>query len=70
MKPYLGAIWAVVRKDVMLELRTKDFVVSVFVFSLLVIVIFSFAIEPAPQLVERVAPGYCGRPSSSAASWG
>ena len=57
MKPYLGAIWAVVRKDVMLELRTKDFVVSVFVFSLLVIVIFSFAIEPSPQLVERVAPG-------------
>ena len=57
MKPYFGAIWAIVRKDVMLELRTKDFVVSVFVFSLLVIVIFSFAIEPSPQLVERVAPG-------------
>ena len=41
----------------MLELRTKDFVVSVFVFSLLVILIFSFAIEPTPQVVERVAPG-------------
>ena len=57
MKPYFGAVWAIVRKDVMLELRTKDFVVSVFVFSLLVIVIFSFAIEPTQQLVERVAPG-------------
>ena len=57
MKPYFGAVWAIVRKDVMLELRTKDFVVSVFVFSLLVIVIFSFAIEPTPQVVERVAPG-------------
>lgn len=57
MKLYFGAIWAIVRKDVMLELRTKDFVVSVFVFSLLVILIFSFAIEPSPQLVERVAPG-------------
>ncbi len=57
MKSYLGAIWAIVRKDMMLELRTKDFVVSVFVFSLLVIVIFSFAIEPTPQIVERVAPG-------------
>ena len=57
MKSYLGAVWAIVRKDVMLELRTKDFVVSVLVFSLLVIVIFSFAIEPSPQIVERVAPG-------------
>ena len=57
MKLYFGAIWTIVRKDVMLELRTKDFVVSVFVFSLLVILIFSFAIEPSPQLVERVAPG-------------
>ncbi len=57
MKLYFGAIWAIVRKDVMLELRTKDFVVSVFVFSLLVILIFSFAIEPSPQLVARVAPG-------------
>lgn len=57
MKSYFGAIWAIVRKDVMLELRTKDFVVSVFVLSLLVILIFSFAIEPSPQLVERVAPG-------------
>ena len=57
MKSYFRAVWAIVRKDVMLELRTKDFVVSVFVFSLLVIVIFSFAIEPTPQVVERVAPG-------------
>ena len=57
MKAYLAAVWAIVRKDVMLELRTKDFVVSVFVFSLLVILIFSFAIEPTPQVVERVAPG-------------
>ena len=57
MRSYLGAVWAIVRKDVMLELRTKDFVVSVFVFSLLVILIFSFAIEPTPQVVERVAPG-------------
>lgn len=57
MKSYFGAIWAIVRKDVMLELRTKDFVVSVVVFSLLVIVIFSFAIEPTPQVVARVAPG-------------
>jgi heme exporter protein B len=48
---------AIVRKDLLLELRTKDIVVSVLVFALLVIVVFSFAIDPTPQLVALVAPG-------------
>ena len=57
MRAYLGAIWAIAWKDVMLEMRTKDFVVSVFVFSLLVIVIFNFAVEPTPEVVGLAAPG-------------
>ena len=57
MKEYFGAVWAVVWKDVRLEMRTKDFVVSVFVFSLLVIVMFNFAIEPTPETVDLAAPG-------------
>jgi heme exporter protein B len=48
---------AIVWKDLLLELRTKDIVVSVLVFALLVIVVFSFAINPTPQLVALVAPG-------------
>ncbi|MCX8214666.1 MAG: heme exporter protein CcmB, partial [SAR202 cluster bacterium] len=57
MKAYLGPILALVWKDILLELRTKDIVVSVLVFSLLVIVVFNFAIEPSPANVGIVAPG-------------
>ena len=53
LRPVLALAW----KDVMLELRTKDIVVSVLLFSLLVIVIFNFAINPTPQNVAVVAPG-------------
>ena len=51
--PPLAVVW----KDVVLETRTKDTVVSVFVFALLVIVVFNFALNPTPQSVGLVAPG-------------
>lgn len=57
MKPYFSAILAVLAKDVMLELRTKDILVSMVVFALLVIVIFNFALDPTPRTVSLVAPG-------------
>ena len=53
IRPVLAIVW----KDILLETRSKDIVVSVLVFSLLVIVIFNFAIEPTPRLVVLVAPG-------------
>lgn len=52
-RPLLALLW----KDILLELRSKDIIVSVLVFALLVIVIFSFAIDPTPQMVALVAPG-------------
>ena len=51
--PPLAVVW----QDVLLEARTKDTVVSVFVFALLVIVVFNFALNPTPQSVGLVAPG-------------
>ena len=57
MKRSLGPVVALVWKDILQELRTKDLIVSLLVFSLLVIVIFSFAIDPTPQMVGLVAPG-------------
>ena len=57
MKGYLRPVLALVWKDILLELRTKDIVVSVLVFSILVIVIFNFAIDATPQNVGLVAPG-------------
>ena len=53
MRAALALLW----KDILLEARTKDIVVAVLVFSLLVIVIFNFAIDPTPRLVAIVAPG-------------
>ena len=52
-RPVIAILW----KDILVETRTKDVLVSVLVFSLLVIVIFNFAIEPTPQTVALVAPG-------------
>ena len=57
MKSYLYPITALVWKDILLELRTKDTLVSTLVFSLLIIIIFNFALEPIPQIVGFVAPG-------------
>ena len=57
MRSFFGRILALLWKDIVLETRTKDIVVAVLVFSLLVIVIFNFAIEPTPQVVALVAPG-------------
>ena len=57
MKTAMLAVFAILWKDVVLELRTKDIVVSALVFALLVIVVFNFAITPTPQTVAFVAPG-------------
>ncbi len=52
----MSAALTILWKDVLLESRTKD-LVAVLVFSLLVIVIFNFALDPTPQTVGLVAPG-------------
>ena len=57
MKASFQAVLAILWKDVVLELRTKDIVVSALIFALLVIVVFNFAITPTPQTVAFVAPG-------------
>lgn len=57
MRRYWGPVLAITFKDIVLEARSKDIVVSVLVFALLVIVIFNFALNPTPQTVALVAPG-------------
>ena len=57
LRRFWGPVLALLWKDILLELRTKDIIVSVLVFALLVIVIFNFAISPTPQTVTYVAPG-------------
>ena len=57
MKRYLAPIVAIAWKDIVLETRTKDILAAVLAFSLLVIVVFNFALDPTPQTVGLVAPG-------------
>ena len=57
MSASILAVLTILWKDIVLELRTKDIVVSALVFALLVIVVFNFAITPTPQTVAFVAPG-------------
>ena len=47
-------------KDILLELRSKDIVLSVAVFGLLVVIVFSFALNVTPRLVTQLAPGILG----------
>jgi len=54
---FLRKVLVIVQKDVAVELRTKEMLSSMFVFSLLVIVIFSFAFELRVENVREVAPG-------------
>ncbi len=48
---------AIVWKDVVAELRTKELFSSMFVFTLLMIVIFSFSFDLRVEKVAEVAPG-------------
>ncbi|SVE53779.1 uncharacterized protein METZ01_LOCUS506633, partial [marine metagenome] len=48
---------AIFWKDILLETRTKDMLLAILIFSILVIVIFNFAISPTPKMIGFVAPG-------------
>jgi len=53
----LNKTLAIVWKDVLAELRTKEMFSSMFVFALLLIVIFSFSFDLRVEKVAEVAPG-------------
>ena len=57
MKEFLGPVVALAWKDILLEIRTRDIVVSGLVFALLVAVTFNFALNVTPRVVKELAPG-------------
>ena len=57
MNGLLGPMMVIVWKDLLLELRSKDLVVSIVVFGLLVVVLFNFALNNIPGRSEELAPG-------------
>jgi heme exporter protein B len=54
---FLNKVLAITRKDIIAEIRTKETIVSVLVFALLVIVVFNFAFGTDRELMAAVAPG-------------
>lgn len=52
-RPVMIILW----KDLLLEVRSKDIIVSVLVFGFLVVVVFNFALNVTPRLVTELAPG-------------
>ena len=57
MKGLLRPIATMVWKDIVLEARSRELVVSVIVFGLLLAVVFSFALRPSPGQAAALAPG-------------
>jgi heme exporter protein B len=57
MRRYLQVVWAVLWKDLRIELRTKDIFTSMAVFAVLALMIFNFAFELRVPDKTMVIPG-------------
>jgi heme exporter protein B len=57
MTNFFQATFAVVRKDITAELRSREIIFAMMVFSMLVIVIFNFALELDPATRKEVTSG-------------
>jgi len=53
----VGKVWAIVRKDLALQRRSREMLNSMFIFALIVILIFNFSFELRVERVSVVAPG-------------
>jgi len=54
---YVRKVFAIVGKDITAELRTKEMVSTMFIFSLLIIFIFNFAFDLRTENMQTLAPG-------------
>jgi heme exporter protein B len=57
MTSFLGPLLVMSWKDILLELRSRDIIISVLVFGFLVAVVFNFALNVTPGVVTELAPG-------------
>lgn len=53
----LAKIWAIFRKDMLVELRTKDSLNAMLFFGIVVLVIFNFALESVRESIRAAVPG-------------
>jgi heme exporter protein B len=54
---FIQQVLALLAKDLKAEWRTREIFTSMFVFAVLVVVVFNFAIGANPELIHQVAPG-------------
>jgi heme exporter protein B len=54
---FLKQAWTLARKDIVTELRTREMLLSMFLFGFLVVLIFNFGIEPGIRDENLVKPG-------------
>ena len=54
---YLRRVWAIVRKDLAAEMRSREMVSAMLVFALVVILVFNFAFDMRAARAIEVAPG-------------
>ena len=54
---FLGKVMAITLKDMISEFRAREIIVSVLVFTLLVIIIFNFAFGTTREVMDLTAPG-------------
>ncbi len=54
---FVQQVLAILAKDMRTEWRTREIFTSMFVFTVLVMVVFNFAIGTNPDLIRQVAPG-------------
>ncbi len=57
MRPFVAQVGAVLRKDVLIEFRRRELVVSTFVFAMLLLVVFNFAFDLHVENLYAVGPG-------------
>ncbi len=53
----LTVIWVIARKDLLLEARNRDVIVTVAAFALLVLAVFTLAVDLTPANARAVGPG-------------
>lgn len=57
MRTYLRQVWAIVRKDVLQELRTRQRLATMGSFAVLVAVLFNYSVDPTVVRIQEIAAG-------------
>lgn len=57
MSNYLNVVLAILKKDIIVEFRTKESINSMIVFGLLMVIVFSFVFEPSSDTKSEIVGG-------------